>query len=184
MLVVGAPMVAMIGEIGGARARTALTAISMIERGALGNYAAEIALSLPGAQKPAWSEGIRTARLARARTERSPGDGEAILLDLERSGRHDLSVAVFIDDRLDGAVKWIRLLGPVPAVPGADDANPGARMEPADLGEVADRVLAGIEVADRTPRPGTAPELADLRAFLLARVLDVADATAGSCTPR
>jgi hypothetical protein len=171
MLTVGAPVVAMIAEVGGARARKALTAISLLERGALGSYAGAIALSLPGARTPPWLSDMSDARLVRARHGASAGDGEAVLLDLERGGTHELTLAVFMDDRLDGAVKWIRLVGPVPS-PSAGDPM-GDMLEEADLASVATRVLTGIATTDLNPRTEAFREFADLRGLLLARLLDV-----------
>ena len=171
MLTVGAPMVAMIAEIGGARARKALTAISMLERGALGNYAGAIALTLPGARTPAYLAEMANARLACARYSASDGDGEAVLLDLHRGERHELTVAVFVDERLGGAVKWIRLLSPVPAQ--TDTDTPWDTLQPVAVAELAARVRDAIRLSDDDPRLRLAPEFADLRAFLLARVLDV-----------
>jgi hypothetical protein len=171
MLTVGTPMVAMIAGIGGARARKALTAISMLERGALGNYAGAVALTLPGARTPAYLADMAEARFASARCAVSVGDGEAVLLDLCRGDRPELTVAVFLDDRLDGAVKWIRLLGPVPAK--TDGDSMWDTLEPVGLDEVGARLRAGIRVADERPRLQVMPEFADLRAFLLARLVDI-----------
>jgi hypothetical protein len=173
MLTVGSPMVSMIADIGGARARKALTAISMLERGALGHYAGSVALTLPGARTPAYLADIANARFVRARSGAAMGDGEAVLLDLQRGSRHELTVAVFIDDQLDGALKWIRLLGPIPAH--ADGNTVWDALEPADLAQVAGRVRGAISVADKQPNPQVMPEFADLRAFLLARLIDVAE---------
>jgi hypothetical protein len=173
MLTVGAPMVGLVAEIGGARARKALTAISLLEHGALGNYAGAIALTLPGARTPAWMADIAGARFASARSARSAGDGEAVLLDLHRGNRHDLTVAVFIDDRLGGGVKWIRLLGPVPAETGGHSM--WDTLESSDLSEVTGRVRAAIEVTDHDLRSLSLPEFADLRAFLLARLIDAGE---------
>jgi hypothetical protein len=173
MLTVGTPMVGLIAGIGGARARKALTAISMLERGALGNYAGAIALTLPGARTPAYLADMANARFAAARYAVSDGDGEAVLFDLHRGDRHELTVAVFIDDRLDGAVKWIRLLGPVPAETGGDTM--WDTLIPAELPEIAERVRNAIRLADEEPRLKVMPEFADLRAFLLARLIDVCD---------
>jgi hypothetical protein len=173
MLTVGTPMVGMIAGIGGARARKALTAISMIERGALGNYAGAIALTLPGARTPAYLADMANARFASARSTVSLGDGEAVLFDLHRGDRHELSVAVFIDERLDGAVKWIRLLGPLPAETDTDTVWDSP--EPADLSGVAARVRGAIAISDENPRLHVLPEFADLRAFVLARVIDACD---------
>ncbi len=173
MLTVGTPMVAMIAEIGGARARKALTAISMLERGALGNYAGAIALTLPGARTPAYLADMADARFGSARYAASTGDGEAVLFDLHRGDRHELTVAVFIDARLDGGVKWIRLLGPVPAETDTDTL--WDTLEPADLSAIAERVRAAVAVSDENPRLKVMPEFADLRAFLLARVIDVCE---------
>jgi hypothetical protein len=170
-LTVGTPMVAMIAGIGGARARKALTAISMLERGALGNYAGAVALTLPGARTPAYLADMAEARFASARCAVSVGDGEAVLLDLCRGDRPELTVAVFLDDRLDGAVKWIRLLGPVPAK--TDGDSMWDTLEPVGLDEVGARLRAGIRVADERPRLQVMPEFADLRAFLLARLVDI-----------
>ncbi len=170
MLTVGSPMVSMIAEIGGARARKALTAISMLERGALGNYAGAVALTLPGARTPAYLADMTNARFASARYAASD-DGEAVLLDLIRSERHELTVALFIDDRLGGAVKWIRLLAPVPA--DTDSDTLWDELEPVELATVAPRVRDAIQVADENPRLKVLPEFADLRAFVLARLLDV-----------
>jgi hypothetical protein len=171
MLTVGAPMVALLAEIGGARARKALTAISMLDRGALGNYAGAIALTLPGARTPAWIADIADARFASVRSATVPGDGEAVLFDLHRRDRHELTVAVFIDERLGGAVKWIQLLGPVPAETDGDCL--WEMLEFGDLPEVSGHVCEAIELADRNPRAGVLSEFADLRAFVLARLLDV-----------
>ncbi len=171
MLTLGAPMVTMIARIGGARARKALSAISMLERGALGNYAGAVALSLPGARTPAWMAEIADARFASARHIQRVGDGEIVLLDLDRRGRQELTVGVFIDEHSDGAVKWMRLLGPAGPQPVAGSVSD--ELEPADLPEIADRVSAAIERTDRNPRFGPGPgEVADLRAFVLARLLD------------
>lgn len=188
MLAVGAPMVAMIAEIGGARARKALTAISLLEPGALGHYAGAIALGLPGARRARWMTDMAAARFTTARHACAPDEGEAILLDLQRGGAHELSVAAFIDARGGGAVKWIRLLGPVPAaldagtqdeadadaeaetVAGADAGADLAWMEPVDLMSVAARLRAAIAVNDRDVDVPVLAGFADLRAFLLARL--------------
>ncbi len=170
MLTVGTPMVTLIAGIGGARARKALTAISMLERGELGNYAGAIALTLPGARTPAYLADMADARFTSARCSVSAGDGEAVLFDLHRGDRHELTVAVFIDERLGGAVKWIRLLGPVPAQTDTDTL--WDTLEPVGLPELAARVRAAIQVTDENPRLNVMPEFADLRAFLLARLTD------------
>ncbi len=170
MLTLGAPMVAMLAGIGGARARKALTAISMLERGALGNYAGAIALTLPGARTPAYLADIANARFVSARSAVVLGDGEAVLLDLHRGDRHELTVAVFMDARLDGAVKWIQLLGPVPEETDTDTL--WDTLEPVDLASVAPRIREAIGVADANPHLKVLPEFADLRAFLLARLID------------
>jgi hypothetical protein len=169
MLTLGTPMVAMIAGIGGARARKALTAISMLERGALGNYAGAVALTLPGARTPAYLADIANAHFGSARYSASVGDGEAILFDLYRGVRHELTVAVFIDERLGGAVKWIQLLAPVPAQTDTDTL--WDELEEADLATVAARVREAVAVTDANPRL-VVPEFADLRAFLLARLID------------
>lgn len=174
MLTVGTPVVSMIAEIGGARARKALTAISMLERGALGHYAGSVALTLPGARTPAYLAEMGHARFTSARFGASMGDGAAVLFDLHRGTRHELTVAVFIDERLGGAVKWIRLLGPVPAADTGGDSAWDA-LAPADLAQVAGTVREAIGVADRQPKLKLLPEFADLRAFLLARLIDVSE---------
>lgn len=173
MLTTGAPLVAMIAQIGGARARKALSAISMLERGALGNYAGAIALTLPGARMPAWMADIAGARFGAARIGRSHDGDQAVLLDLYRGDSHEQTVAVFIDHQRDGAAKWIQLLVPVPADTGAGTI--WDRLEPAPLGEVCAGVRAAIEATDRDPRAPALAEFADLRAFTLARVLDACE---------
>jgi hypothetical protein len=177
-LTVGAPMVAMIAGIGGARARKALTAISMLDRGALGNYAGAIALTLPGARTPGWMADMANARLIRARTSESlaePGDFMMVFFDLERRGRHELTVAVSVDEASDERVEWIQLCGPVPTQLDLGEAETAA-MEEIDLPSAAARVVQAIAATDRDPRARVSPQFADLRAFLLARVLDASGA--------
>jgi hypothetical protein len=174
MLTVGAPMIAMIAEIGGARARKALTAISMLERGSLGNYAGSIALTLPGARTPAWMADIAGARFVNARQSMCFADSEVILFDLERRGRHELTVAVSVDHSEGGIARWIELVGPVPpqlrlAGEAEEDAEP---LEELELTEAACRAREAIEASDRDPRARVDPIFADLRAFLLARLID------------
>ncbi|HET9720900.1 MAG TPA: hypothetical protein VFP55_12545 [Solirubrobacteraceae bacterium] len=173
-LTVGAPMVAMIAHIGGARARKALTAISMLERGPLGHYAGAIALTLPGARTPAWMGDIADARFTRARIPDPPvalDAADLIVLDLERGGRHELSVAVLLDAVEEARVEEIQICGPLPDGQDPDGAEPAAWSE-VDLAAAATHIARAIRVIDRDPRPRVNPQVADLRAFLLARLLD------------
>jgi hypothetical protein len=172
MLAVGAPLVAMIAGIGGARARKALTAISMLERGQLGSYAGSVALTLPGARMPGWMTGMAAARFGCARTITMLGDGEVATLDLCRGERPELTVAVFIDHQLGGIAKQIHLLEPIS---GEGDDVFCENMESADVGAVMARVRTAIERTDREPAAPVDPGFADLRAFLLARVSDGCD---------
>jgi hypothetical protein len=176
MLALGTPMIGMIAGIGGARARKALSALSMLDRGAFGSYAGAVALTLPGARTPAWMADITGARFTCARAATMLGEGEAVLLDLHRGTKHELSVAVFIDHQFGGIAKWIQLLEPVPE---DNDEEFWTELDPVELAPVAQRVRAAIEASDRDPRAPVDSGFADLRAFLLARVIDVCGSDAG-----
>jgi hypothetical protein len=171
MLTVGAPMVSMIAEIGGARARKALTAISMLEPGALGNYAGAIALTLPGARTPTWMRDIADARLTSARQSAECEGFGVLLFDLHCRDRHELSIAVSIDGDGGGVVKWIQLLAPVPAhleIAGGGAAPLGVGQRSPAMA----RVRQAIRRNDADTRAKVEPNFVDLRAFLLAKVTD------------
>jgi hypothetical protein len=175
MLTVGSPLVAMISGIGGARARKALSAISMLERGPLGSYAGAVALTLTGARTPAWMTDMASARFADARSMSVLGEGEIVTLDLYRAEKPELTVAIFIDHQLGGIAKHIYLLEPVADEDGDVFCED---MEPADLGAVAARVRTAIARTDREPAASVSPGFADMRAFVLARVIDACDCQA------
>lgn len=171
MLVVSVPLVSMIAEIGGVRARKALSAISMLDRGSLGTYAGAIALTLPGSRTPGWMTDIAEARLSNARLSDELDNVEVILFDLCRHGEAELTIAMLIDYGADGIIRWIHLLDPIPEYLEID----GEVAEPLpglDLATTAARVRDAFAKTDREARPEVDPSFTDLRAFVLARVID------------
>ena len=171
-LILGSPLVAMLARIGGARARKALTALSMLDHGALGNYAGAVALTLPGARTPAYLSEMASARIVAAHRACSPSEGEAILLDIDRGGRPDCGLALFLGPGPEAAIKWMRLVRPADDALCAGLAELGDGFQPADVGTVAASLREAVRRTDADPRTVQRSEFADLRAFLLARVLD------------
>lgn len=173
-LILGSPLVAMLARIGGARARKALTALSMLERGALGNYAGAVALTLPGARTPTYLSEMASARIVAAHLASSPSEGEAVLLDIERAGRPECGLALFIAPGPQAPIKWMRLVQPASDALTAELSQLGQEFRPADVATTAAALLEAVRRTDADPRTVCHSEFADLRALLLARLLDAA----------
>jgi hypothetical protein len=172
MLVVGTRLLASLAETGGRACRTALSAISRLDDGPLGLRAGRLASSLPAESGSDWSEEVGVARILRAHSCTSPGDGEALFLEAEPVGGRPHMLAAFIDDRLGGIAKHLQLIKKVdPSVEGP--ASLGSKVTEVDTVLACERVRKAIALVDLDPHPPVGHRFASHRALALARTRNV-----------
>jgi hypothetical protein len=173
--------------IGGRNARTALETIARMDRGELGGYAFELACELREHELPEHVAGIRRAVVVQAFSALSPGDGEAMFLEVS-AGEEDEghTVAAFIDEQLGGIAKrlyLVRNLGEWEAGWTSEraDGDPRSdaawrRMDPQPVapGPACRRLREAIMLTDLYLSPPVADGYPDLRALAFARACSVA----------
>jgi hypothetical protein len=166
MVVMGQPLIGMIAGVGGQRARKALTAIALLDRGPLGRYAGAVALTMPGWKSvPRWLPEIGQARITGAH-EASLFPGErTFLFDLRRPSGDGYTLLVSVNER--GQAVELDLAEPIEA---GEWAGEFVAIDPCEAARVARQAVAHT---DADPRVDVNPEFADNRATVLARLIDL-----------
>jgi hypothetical protein len=172
MLAVGERLLESFATRGGSAARTALTAVAQIDRGALGLVAGEMATALAHAPIPDWVAQVGTARIVKAFATPGSGLEEALLLVPDHTAEPHM-VAVFITER--GIAKHLSLTTlfdpndpPVPA--GEPELPIARRFRPVVPNLACLRVRAAIERSNDALSRELGPEFADNRALAIARL--------------
>lgn len=172
----GAAVVEAIGDAGGRGARMALLAISRLDDGSLAGHAEEWADSLSRIPVPEWVEMVGEAEAVRAVSISRPGDGEALLIEIDQPGFGLHTVAAFVRDQLGGVASYLGLIWPFEALDLTEfehvDAH-GCRTEHVDLEPVVacHRLRAAITNTDRNFDVDVTEEYADHRALALTRAV-------------
>jgi hypothetical protein len=174
LFLLGRPILRSFAAVGANNGKIALTAVSRIDRGPLGRFAGELAASLGDAAMPDWIEQVGSSTIVGASAERSPGDGEALLLEPEVVGDGAHMLAVFIADRRGGAASVLALtrkLGPAEAASWAGAGAPrGLRLRPVDAALACQRAREAIERTDDVLGAWIDENFADNRALAIARI--------------
>jgi hypothetical protein len=172
MLVLGRSLLESIFDVGSVGAKTALLGVAKIETGALGKLALALADSLPGLSVPGWIDEVGSAGIVRVLADRSPGDGEALLLEADATARHPHMLAVFISDRLGGMAKHLaltRVIDPDAPETRQEQSDVDYRFRPVDPVLACKRVRVAIERTDADPEAPVGDTFAHYRALALAR---------------
>jgi len=175
LVLLGRPILMSFAEVGDNQGKTALTAVSRIARDPLGRLAGDLATSLGDAPVPDWIERVGSPKIARAFAERSPGDGEALLLEADVVGDGAHMLAVFIADRIGGAASVLALtkkLDPADAscLDPVSRAGRRLRFRPVDPALACRRALEAIQRSDDVRGAGIDENFAEHRALAIARV--------------
>ena len=172
MLVLGRPLLESLVDVGNVGAKTALLGVAGIETGQLGRLALGLADRLASVSVPDWVGDVGKVGIVRAFSGRSPGDGEALLLETDRTAYYPHMVAVFIADRLGGMAKHLaltRLIDPASPEFADDDVDCPQGFRLVDPVLACRRVRLAIERTDADPSPPVGDTFADCRALAIAR---------------
>jgi hypothetical protein len=173
MLAAGTPLLESFVEVGGSIAKTALATMGGLDRGGLGRAAAQLAGTLD-ARIPDWIEDVGTAEVVRAFADRSPGEGEALLLEVQPGHGTPHMIAVFVDARLGGMAKRLgltRVVDPLQSDPQRlDTGGPAPRFRPVDPALASREVRVAIALTDATCHPEVGEDFVGHRALAIARV--------------
>lgn len=175
LAMVGTPVLRSIAGVGSPDAKLALLALSRIERGALGSRARQLADELPWPLPPQVEE-VGTTRLVRAFHGSSPGDGEVVMFQSERTGPLAHMLVVYIDLRHRSLAKHVALLQSFD--PLRPETLPGGgslplEFQPADLAEMSRKVDKAIKRTDAAANPPVDQSFSDYRAIALARLTPI-----------
>jgi hypothetical protein len=170
MLVRGAPILKSFAEVGGRGARTVLTAVARLDRGALGALAREMAASLADAPIPEWVELVGTATIVKAFATGAPGDGEALLLEVEQLGDMPHMVAVFIAEYCGGIAKQLALMRLIDPTDRFTAPSEAYNFKPVDHVLACRRVELALIRSEHADPALLGTIFADHRAIAIARV--------------
>jgi hypothetical protein len=173
MLAVGTPVLESFVDVAGAPARVALAALGRLDRGGLGRVASGLAGTID-AQIPPWITEVGAASIVRAFADRSPGDGEAFLLESEPVQGTAHMLAVFVDSRLGGIAKHLGLTRVLDQPDFEREAwiarGRTSGFRPVDPDLACLRVREAIEFTDAAPDSAVGESFAAHRALTIARV--------------
>ena len=176
MLVVGEPILDLFADVGGDGAKRVLTAVARIDRGPLGVVAGAMAGALPATRMPVWMSQVGDARVTRAFSAYSPGDGEAIFLQVDDNRDEAHMVAAFISERRGGIAKQLGVIRVIdlldPQTPGSDGADDGLRLQFREVDPIlaCRRVRIAVDRTDKHAHPPVGEEFSEHRALAIARV--------------
>jgi hypothetical protein len=168
MLIVGRPIIESIAEVGGAGSKVALLALGRIDRGALGQAACRLADGLTEST-PRWLADVGTAPVVGAFSAYSPGDGEVIMLDVDCLACAHM-VVVFVDARLGGLAKHIRVLRRIDPLSVDESDGAGFRFRASDRDLACGRVRNAIELSESAPGAPIDASFSQNRALAIARL--------------
>ncbi len=163
-----------LAEHSGSGARLVVRGVGRLLGGGMG-IRCDALLDGDAVAPPQWAAEIGRSRVIAASVQRSPGAGEAILLEVRGAGMVDHAVAVFIDERLGGIAKHLGLVQPEAQRP-ADLARLSTRST--DPRAACARVREAIVRTDAQPGAPVGERFAELRAIAVARVRSVASGAA------
>jgi hypothetical protein len=183
MLAPARPVMETIAEVGGTPALTLLTAVSRLDRGGLAGAAAQLARGID-APLPDWLQEMGTATIVRAFSARSPGDGEALLLEASPVQDTPHMVAVFLDERRSGVVKHLHLtrvidLDDPGSYSGAGEQSLGFRA--VDPALACRRVRESIALTDAARGSVAGEGVIEHRALALARIDPIGGLAVRAC---
>jgi hypothetical protein len=173
MLAVGTPVLESFVDVGGAPARMALAALGRLDRGGLGRAASRLAGTID-AHIPPWIAEVGAASVVRAFADRSPGEGEAFLIESEPVQGTAHMLAVFVDSRLGGIARHLGLTRVLDQPDFERQAGTASGrtlgFRPVDPDLACFRVREGIEFTDAAPDSAIGESFAAHRALTIARV--------------
>jgi hypothetical protein len=167
-MALGAPVAREIARVGGPGAKAVLTTFAWLDGGQFGALCEELADAMAGVEAPSWTTRIGAGELVRASSDRKPGDGEIISIEVRRQEGYDYSLAVYINELTGGTAKHLHVLQSLDNVNNSELA-----LSPIKLAHACRRVADAIELTDRARKPALAEGYADTRAFVLARLRPV-----------
>jgi hypothetical protein len=171
MLVVCKPILDAFAAVGGGEGKRALTAVARLDRGRLGVVAGELAAALPAARMPAWLAHVGEARVTRAFSAYSSGDGEAVFLRVDGDGHDGHMVAAFISEQLGGIAKHLLLSRIIDRLGSDSDSDSELQLREIDPILACRRVRIAIDRTDKQAHPPVGEEYSEHRALALARVV-------------
>ena len=184
-LILGEPLIEAVARLGGDGARTALSAIAIVDDGALGIRAGVLAQKLELEQAaPSWLGEVGEAEITGAAVMREDvyDDACTVFLEARHTSGETHAVGVLIDNNLGVMAKDILLADSIDRVgevmrkhPRGDGELTLERIAP---GDAAGRIDAAIELTEMTLDPPVADDYARLRALAMLRVDEVSHVVA------
>jgi hypothetical protein len=135
-----------------------------------------MAAALPATRMPAWMSEVGEARVTRAFSAYSSGDGEAISLQVDGDGHDAHMVAAVVSEQLGGIAKQLmlmRVIDPLdPRTTASDGDGDGAGLQFREVDPIlaCRRVRIAVDRTDKQPHPFVGDEFSDNRARGIARM--------------
>ena len=173
-LILGQPLIEAVARLGGEGARTALSAIAIVDDGELGVLAGLQAQRLELEEAaPSWLGDVGEAEISGAGVMREDVFDDASTVFLE--ARHP--IGVLIDNNLGHMAKDIPLADSIDLVAEVMRKHPRSdgelTLEPIAPGVAAGRIYEALELTEMTLDPAVSDDYARLRALAMLRVEEV-----------
>jgi hypothetical protein len=184
-LILGEPLIEAVARLGGEGARTALSAIAIVDDGELGARGVELAQKLELEKAaPSWLGDVGEAEITGAAVMREDlfDDASTVFLEARHPSGETHAIGVLIDNNLGHMAKDILLADSIDRVAEVMGKHPRSdgelTLERIAPGVAVGRIDAAIELTEMTLDPPVSDDYARLRGLAMLRVDEVSHVVA------